>query len=502
MTDTILALDIGLTNGKAVLFAADGRLIARASHPYRTLYPQPDWAEQDPEDWWRAVNAGLRDLRRIAPLELERVAAISITGHMHALVCLGEEGSSLGPALVLGDQRSVAEAEAISARVGLERIYRMTGARMDASMPLAKLCWLQRHLPEVHRDARAFIACKDWLRHRLTGDRLTDPVDACGTSLYDISTGAWSPELVDVAGIRSEQLPRVCDPCALAGKLLPAAARALGLKAGIPVVVGAGDDVEVLGNNLMQPGLSLEHLGTTGSILTCADRPVYDPEMAIELYPHTAPGLWVLGGSITSAGLARGWAEQTLAPAAKAGGLSALVQPPNLERPLVFVPHLTGERCPAWDPRARGVWLGLTPAHTAADLQRAVLEGVAFALKGVLQRIESLVGRQAHLTVGGGVSLGDPWLATRAAVYDRPLRLLDAPEPTALGAMIVAAVGVGLYPTLAEAAARVTADGAEIEPDPALARAYRELYELYLAASEASRQALRRWQAAHDARMP
>jgi xylulokinase len=351
---------------------------------------------------------------------------------------------------------------------------------MDASMPVAKLRWLSHHAPEVHSRARSFLACKDWIRHRLTGDLLTDPVDACGTSLYDIERATWAPELVKLSGVRADQLPAVCDPCHIAGHLLPNTARELGLRAAVPVVVGAGDDVEVLGNGLMSSGRSLEHLGTTGSILACSETAVRDPQMAVELYPHVVPGLWVLGGSVTAAGSALAWAERTLGAAD--ASLNDWFSGPRLDRPLVFLPHLLGQRCPEWNPRARGAWVGLSMAHTVGDLKRAVYEGVVFSLKRVLDRLEALIGRQRSISVCGGRQPGDESLIQRASMYGRPLELLPTPEPTALGAMIVAAVGIGLYESVPAAVDAVAGAGEAIHPDAVLAEKYARLYEIYRAA--------------------
>ncbi len=493
MPETILVIDVGLTNCKTVVFSRAGCLSARASAAYPTYHPQPGWVEQEPEEWWAALLSGLRQLQAAAPEALSAVEAISVTGHMHSLVCMGAEGAALGRSLVLGDQRSLSEAEAILVELGLERIYELTGARMDASMPLAKLRWLRNQSPEIHRRARAFLACKDWIRQRLTGDCLTDPIDACGTSLYDIQRREWSLELISLAGVRPAQLPEVADPCAVAGRLSAVAAQAMGLRTGIPVVVGAGDDVEVLGNGLLGPGTSLEHLGTTGSILTCADRPIYDPLMAAELYPHVVPGLWVLGGSVTTAGSALAWAQQVLREKMGVAPDPSLPFRPNLERPLVFVPHLAGERCPAWEPRARGSWIGLAATHKASDLHQAVLEGITFSLKSVLERIESLVGPQGQITVSGRESDKDRWLALRANIYERPLLLLNTDEPTALGAMIVAAVGVGMYANVTEAVQQVTGAKQTIKPDAHLAQDYERLYRFYHAAEDTLRVLMQQW---------
>lgn len=494
MPDTLLTIDIGLTNCKTVIFNSRGGLLARASVPYATQRQHPGWVEQDPEDWWRAILAGLAQLRETAPAAMSQIAAISVTGHMHALVCLGADGTSLGPALVLGDQRSLKEAAEIADAIGLQRIYELTGARMDASMPLAKICWLRKHTPGIHSTARAFLSCKDWVRHRLTGDVLTDPVDACGTSLYDIQRASWAPELVAMAGIRPAQLPNVADPCAIAGRLTQSAAALTDLQAGTPVVVGAGDDVEVLGNSLLSAGTSLEHLGTTGSILTCAGQPIYDPEMAVELYPHTLAGLWVLGGSVTAAGSAMAWAEEILRPWTPDGVKHPdQAWAPDLDSPLVFVPHLSGERCPTWEPHARGSWVGLSATHTTDHLRHAVLEGIVFSLKQVLERIENLVGPQPRITVSGREEKDEQWLSLRATIYNRPLALLRTSEPTALGAMIVGAVGTGMYGTLSEAVEAATHIERIIEPQPELAEQYEQLYTLYRESAETVGLVMRRW---------
>jgi xylulokinase len=489
MKESLLAIDVGMTNCKTVLFTCQGEIVDRAVIAYPTRHPQPGWVEQDPEAWWNTLRQGLTHLQQHSPQAMASVAAISVTGHMHSLVCLGPDGSALMPALVLGDQRGLVQAGRLSAQLGTERIYALTGTRMDASTPAAKLCWLREHAPEIHKRARAFLPCKDYIRHRLTGDMLTDPIDACGMSLYDVQQGKWSAELLAAVGISSAQLPEISDPCRLAGTLGDSAAQALGLRSGIPVVVGAGDDVEVLGNGIINPGQSLEHLGTTGSILTCADHPVFDPQMAVELYPHVIPDLWVLGGSVTTAGSTLVWARQLL----QGFGTTALPECADPSYPLVFVPHLAGERCPAWEPRARGAWIGLSIQHTSHHLQRAVLEGIAFSLKNVLDRVESLVGPQEQImTVDAKVDA--QWRQLRADIYQRPLALLKTSEPTALGATIVAAVGIGAHDSVTDAVRCMTGIKQLIEPDASSARYYQQLYRLYGNAQETLRPLMRGWE--------
>jgi len=476
----ILVIDLGLTNCKAVVFSADGEILGRASAPYTIYYPAPGYVEQDPEEWWQAAASATCSLWETDPGLASRIECVSVTGHMHALVCLDKEGKPLANALVLGDRRSAGAAAEMVAELELPAIYQITGARMDASMPAAKIRWLKENAPEIYKNTWLFTGCKDAIRHQMTGDRLTDPIDACAMSLYDIQARSWSPELTHSAGVALDDLPEVHPPTELAGSLQETPANALGLKPGMPVVVGGGDDVEVLGNGLMAPGFSLEHLGTTGSILTCAGLPIYDPEMALELYPHAEPGLWVLGGSITAAGSALAWAAETLGYDSLDDALTVLsASSPEADGSLVFLPHLLGERSPNWEPRVRGAWIGLTATHTRDDMMQAAFEGVAYALKSMLERIEALVGEQEQITVVHRSNDSNDWLGMRANIFERPLGLLRTPEPTALGAMALAAVGIGLYGDLHEAVRAVTGLERLVQPETHAQSIYRQRYSVY-----------------------
>jgi xylulokinase len=480
----ILVFDLGLTNCKGLVFSFSGEVLGQASAAYKTYFPRPGSVEQDPDEWWRAVCLAAQQLWEAQPDLADRIEAISVTGHMHALVALGRVGQTLKPALVLGDQRSLSAARKITQSLGLPAIYQITGARMDASMPAAKILWLKETDPQILADTQLFVGCKDYIRHQLTEDRYTDPIDACATSLYDLEKGRWSPELMSIAGVEPGQLPEIVPPTHMAGPLLKSAARALGLREGIPVVVGSGDDVEVLGNGLLKAGSSLEHLGTTGSILTCADQPIYDPEMALELYPHAQPGLWVIGGSITTAGSALAWASGLLGYQTLESAFSVLLSEDcNSEDILVFLPHLLGERSPAWQPGSRGSWIGLTTTHSPSDLMRAAFEGTVYALKHILDRIESLVGEQRLITVA---SRGDDehWLKLRADIYARPLGLIRSTEPTALGAMILALTGIGACADLPQAVKTTTHIDQLLIPEKKRTLVYQRPYSLYKLARE------------------
>jgi xylulokinase len=237
----ILVFDLGLTNCKALVFSFNGEVLGHASAAYKTYFPRPGFVEQDPDEWWRAVCLAAQQLWKDQPDLADRIDAISVTGHMHALVALGRVGRTLKSALVLSDQRGLSAARKITQSLGLPAIYQITGARMDASMPAAKILWLKETDPQSLADTQLFTGCKDYIRHQLTGDRYTDSIDACATSLYDLERGSWSSELIGITGVERGQLPEIVPPTHMAGPLLKPAARALGLREGIPVVVGSGD---------------------------------------------------------------------------------------------------------------------------------------------------------------------------------------------------------------------------------------------------------------------
>jgi len=481
--DLILTIDVGLSSCKTVLFKEDGSMVDRAVSVCRSYYPQPGWVEQKPAEWWAAVVSSVRDILNRAEVKEGEVVAISVTGQMHGVVPLGTHGEALGPCLTLHDQRALQETDQIVGDLGLSRIYSLTGARLTASAPLAKICWLGRQQSDIYEKTRFFLSCKDYIKYLLTGDISTDPIEAAGTLLFDIHKGIWSEMLLEACRIPSHKLPPVRPPWALAGSLKEDAARQLGLAEGIPMVVGAGDDVEFLGAGLIEPGMSLEHFGTTGSILTCVDQPVNDSSLVVELYPHLDPSLWLLGGSVNNAGGALAWASRNLYGNDEKHVWEIFKSQnqlkPRLDNPLVFLPYLTGERCPIWNPQAKGVWLGLTVEHDRDDMFRAVAEGVVFSLRQVMEKIEELAMPLTSIAVIDSSEDSASWLGLRASIYNRKLRLIANPEPTSLGAMVVAGLGIGLFSSLRAGVESVVSVRDSVLADTHLVEDYSRLYELY-----------------------
>ncbi len=485
----VLTIDVGTSNCRAVIFSRDGSVVGSGKTAHREHYPQPRWVEQDPNEWWQAIICSVQQALQSCGVKASQIAGIGVTGQMHGLVLLGENGEALTPCLTLRDGRAQAEAEAILDTLGLDEIYRISGARLTASLPASKISWIRKNWPDVFRRARAFLAPKDYVRYRLTGHIATEVLDAAGMLLFDVRARRWSDEMIAVSGVRRDTLPVICDPWDVAGALLDGPAQQLGLAAGTPVMVGAGDDIDFLGFGLLESGATIEHIGTTGSIMACVDRPAPDPALAVELYCHVDPSLWLLGGSVSTAGGALDWAQRALLGNDSRITLEALLNDsaawfPSVDSPLIFLPHLAGERCPVWRSEAKGGWLGLTLAHDRVDLARAVLEGVAFSLRRVLERIEQMGVSVQTLRVYGS-SPDSAWLALRASVYNKPLRVTSVADPTSLGCMIVTGVGIGLYRDLAEGVSATRPPEHIIQPDEQAASHYERLFRLYEEASSA-----------------
>jgi xylulokinase len=486
--DTVLTLDVGLTNCKASLFGMTGALLGQRSRRYPTATPGPDRSEQDPADWWAALVAATRDLMSDPACGETDVQAVSVTGHMHGLVAVDEHLRPVTRCWTLFDRRAEAEAAAVRDRLPPGEAYRRTGGRLEGYTPAAKIAWLRRHDPDTFRAARRFLAPKDVVRVMLGGEPVTDPVDAAGTLLHNLDMRAWDDTLLEAVGARAEQMPEVREPWADAGTLSGEAASQLGIRPGLPLVAGAGDDVEVLGAGVMLPGDALEHIGTTGTILVCTEAPAWDPEERVEVYPHLVPGKYLAGGATNAAGLSLDWASRLLATAAGPGGRLDLQYPAQCDRgcPALYLPLIKGERGLLWEAGATGAFVGLREEHGPADLALAVYEGVAFSLKQLLEEAAVLGTRPR--AIASGTSL-EPraWAQLRADVYGLPLRAPGAADLTALGAAILALVNRGVFSSLEEAVAARAAGTEHVEPDPACSARYERLFRVYLAAMQALR---------------
>ncbi len=476
-----LGLDLGTSAVKVGLFDTGGRLLCRARRAYSLYTPRPGWAEQEPGEWWAATCEALRET--LAEVDAGRVAAVGLSGQAPSQVLVAAGGTPLGRAIVWSDRRATAEADWLAERITPEQAHAWTGCTFvtGVSQPPARLLWLKAHRPDDWARCAAIVQPKDFVALRLTGRATTDINSAF--CLYNPQAGRYAAEFLALLGVEPEKMPPVLDPTDLAGHVTPDAAAATGLRPGIPVVIGTVDAwCEIIGCGGIAPGCAVDVTGTSEVVALVTERPVDGDGVASAPLAAGArsPHLYWVGGPMQAGGAALVWLARCFygqerpdfglleaeasAVAPGAGGL-------------LFLPYLQGERAPVWDPTARGAFVGLTGRHARAHCARAVYEGVAFAVRDLLERCQAAAGIAPDvLRVSGGGSASAFWNQVKADVTGLPVQRVAVPDAACLGAALLAAIGVGFFQNLDEAAGAMVRVGGIFDPIPAHVSRYDELF--------------------------
>ncbi len=482
--DLFLGLDLGTSNLKVLVMTDTGAIVARGAASYPLLRPRPGWAVQYPGAWWAALVEVLADLRARA-VPLGRVAAIGLSGQMHGLVLLDSAGNAVGPCQTWADARCAAEARLLERRVGARRLAAIAGSRANPSATAAKLLWMRRHDRDRWRAAAYFMLPKDYLRWRLTGALATDASDASGTLLCDITMRDWSPPLLAALGLPANASLPILASHAVTGQLMRSAAALLGLRAGIPVMAGGGDvECAAIGQGIVggeaDAGIALATLGTAGQFFAATERPLIATERGLQTLCHVVPDRWHVMGALLIGASAMDWLAGILAPPggappAVAQLLDEAAHEPTGARGLLFVPYVNGTRMPVVDPAASGAFVGLRPWHTRASLARAVVEGVALALREGLEASRAAGIPIRRVRLAGGAQRHPLWARVQADAFGVPVELGAAENASALGAAMLAAIGSGAIASFPAAAALVAQPDVDpIEPDPAATALYTE----------------------------
>ena len=480
---TFIGIDISTTATKALLLDDNGAVlgVAAAEYPYDT--PRPLWAEQSPDLWWQATVAALRRLWRQSHVAPGEIAGIGLTGQMHGLVLLDADGRVLRPAILWNDQRTGAECEEMRVIFGRKSLIALTGNDALPGFTAPKLLWVKNHEPDIYRRIAHVLLPKDYVRYKLTGGLAMDKADGAGTQLFDLRRRDWSAAVLAGLGVSPVWLPPTFEGTEVTGSVSAEAAAATGLMAGIPVVAGGGDQAATaVGVGAITDGVVALSLGTSGVVFASAERSVIDPEGRLHAFCHAVPGQWHLMGVMLSAGGSLRWYRETLAPECSYDELTAAAAdiPPGSDG-LFFLPYLTGERTPHPDPLARGAFIGLTVRHTRAHLTRAVLEGVAFGLRDNLELMQQVgLAAVAQIRAAGGGARSPLWRQILADVLGADIAGVNTTEGAAYGAALLAAVGVGAFPTVSAACAAWVRVTDSLPPGPNRAR-YAQLYPVYRA---------------------
>lgn len=481
----VLGLDISTTGAKALLVDQQGAVIATHTTPQPISQPKPLWSEQSPSDWWKGIAASIRAVLHQSGIAGEAVTAIGLTGQMHGMVLLDAEGNVLRPAILWNDQRTQAQCDWITEKVGFERLIALTGNRALTGFTAPKVIWVREHEPDVYGRTAHMLLPKDYIRYMLTGDYASEMSDSAGTSLLNVAGRAWSTEVLDALEIPADWLPTLYEGTETTGVVHAAAAAETGLKAGTPVVGGGGDQAAgAVGVGAVKPDVIALSVGTSGVVFAPLANYAYEPEGRLHAFCHAAPDQWHFMGVMLSAAGSLQWYRDELASQTE---FDALLAPAKGiaagSDGLLFLPYLTGERTPHPDPLARGAFVGLTTRHTQAHLTRAVLEGVAFGLKDSFRLIAAAgLPDQIEVRVIGGGAKSPVWRQILADVLNAPLVSVSTTEGAAYGAALLALVGAGVFPDIqaACAAAITTSDAtAPSEQADAYAAPYAHYQALY-----------------------
>jgi xylulokinase len=459
----LIGIDIGTTSAKGLAVDPEsGRVLAGAESMYPVSSPQPGWSEQRPQDWLVAAETVLAELRG----QVGEMVGIGFSGQMHGLVCLDSDGAVIRPAILWNDQRSAPQCAAMEAGDGRARLLRLTGNRALPGFTAPKLLWMREHEPSEYARIRSISLPKDYVRDQMIGGHRSDVADASGTLLLDVQHRRWSTELLAHLEIPESWLPEVVESPDRVGSLK-----------GVPVAAGAGDQAAAaVGAGITGPGPLSVVLGTSGVVLAGADRYLADAEGRVHAFCHAAPGRWQVMGVMLAAAGSLAWYHDTLVPevayeamldeaAAVAAGCDGLV----------FLPYLAGERTPHVDPTARAAFCGLTVNHPRGALTRAVLEGVAFALRDCLDVVHLAGAAGARGRVSGGGSRSRLWLQIVASALEIPLEIMATDQGSAFGAALLGGVAAGVYRDVDEAAATCVAVTEVVDPVATWIEPYREV---------------------------
>ncbi|MCY3020307.1 MAG: xylulokinase [Planctomycetota bacterium] len=457
MAHYLLAHDLGTSGNKATLYTLDGKLVASRTCPYDTHYFNGNWAEQSPQDWWKAICDSSKALLAAAKVSPADIAVVALSGQMMGCTIVDKQGHCLRPSILYCDQRAGTEAARILSRISLKNFYKIVGHRVSPSYSIEKLMWIRKNEPKLYAKTCKTLCAKDYINFLLTGTFATDFSDASGTNAFDLNTMQWSQKVIGIAGVDGGMFPEAKPSTEVLGTITSQAAQATGLKEGTPVAVGGGDgSCAGVGVGCIKPGTAYNYLGSSSWIALTVKKPIVDPQMRTMNWCHCVPGYLHPSGTMQTAGSSYSWLKNTLCDveieAAKTKNVSpyvlidqAVKNTPVGANGILFLPYMLGERTPWWNPNARGAFIGLNLASSREDMLRAVMEGITMNLGIIVGIFRQHVPIKAITVIGGGAKSA-VWRQMMADIYDCRVQSLNfLEEATSMGAAVIGGVAVGQF---------------------------------------------------------
>jgi xylulokinase len=482
---SLLAIDIGSSQCKAVVFTTAGAVIARSVHAYSADFPRPDFAEMDPEKFWHAVCSASREVTR--DVGKDPVQALCLSSHGETFIPVDANGSAIGPAILNIDNRATNEAQWCEAAVGARRIFEITGLIAHPMYPIPKILWLRKHRPELYLKTARFLSVTDFIHVKLGLPPYIGYSLASRFLAFDVNKNQWSDEILSATGLTAAQLPLAVPAGTIAGRLGAAAASALGVADGTPVVVGGHDQVcGALGVGVIESGRVSDSMGTYECLVAASDEPkLSEKSFAARLnsYSQVVPGKFLTLAYFPSGIMVRwfhdllyGQSPQTQDSNNAANDSDRYAQLEagcaGVPSGLCVTPHLFGTGNPDFDPRARAMIFGLGANSGRSQIYQGILEGIACELAQLAEILAEVCGDFSDLYVSGGGVRSPLGLKLRAAITGRRLHVMQCDEAVCQGAAILAGVATGAYTGIADAVKLVVREKEIIEPDAQLGAAY------------------------------
>ena len=461
-----LGIDVGTGGSRAVLINENGAIFASATIEHEPFAsPNIGWAEQNPEDWWRASAAAIRSV--LENIKAEEIGAVGLSGQMHGAVFLDKFDKVLRPSIIWCDQRTEKQCADLTKKIGAEKLIELVSNPALPNFTLTKMLWVRENEPEIWKQTELVLLPKDYVRFRLTGDKATDVSDASGTLLLDIENREWSSEILAAVEMSENLLPKLYESAEITGVISAECAAETGLKEGTKVVAGAGDNAAgAIGMGVVRRGAVSATIGTSGVIFAVTDKPSIDLKGRIHTFCHAVPNRWHVTGVTQAAGFSFRWFRDNFAADENFNDLVERAKEiPSGADGLLWTPYLMGERTPHIDSLVRASLIGLTASHTKAHIVRAILEGVAFSLRDAIEIFKELNIPIETIKLGGGGAKSPLWRQIQADVYNHEVEILAAEEGAAFGAALLAGVGAGKWRTIDEACEETSQTAENIEPN-------------------------------------
>ena len=487
----VLGVDLGTSGTKTVLFDEAGQAVASCAVEYPLYQPRNGWAEQDPEDWFRAAVDTIRGVLEKSGVSPADIAGLGISGQMHGLVMTDDAGQVLRKSILWCDGRTGEECQELTRRVGRDRLIAISANPALTGFTAGKILWVQRHEPEIWAKAKHVMLPKDYVRFRLTGEYACEMSDASGTNLLDVPGRHWSEEICAALDLPLAMLPPLYESSQKAGEISAEAAALTGLLAGMPVAGGAADNMAgAIGTGVACAGKAFTTIGTSGVVYAHSDTVQIDPAGRVHTFCSAVPGAYTVMSCTLAAGLSLKWFRDTFCDAEMQAAKLMDTDPyvlmnsqadksPIGANRLLFLPYLMGERSPILDSNARGAFIGLSAMHSRRDLLRAVMEGVIYSQRQNLDVLRGMhVAPETMLACGGGAK-SPFWRQMMADVFGMPVATVQNTEGPALGAAILAGTAAGLYADVPSACARMIRESEPLLPDAERGKAYEPYYELF-----------------------